>query len=193
MRKIILILALSCLVATAAHGQIIAIKTNVLEYAALSPNLGIEVGLARRLSLDVRAGYSDASFWSQQAIYGKNKQLANTTGSVEFRYWLCGKFNGNFFGVHGLYSTYDAKGMNIPLLFDREFRYKGTAYGGGVSWGYHWMWSKRWGLEFNLGAGVAVMTYDKYDIGAPTVSTGRFQKTYFGPTRAGVTLVLLLK
>ena len=192
MKKIIPVLVLFCLVATATQGQIIAIKTNLLEYAALTPNLGVEVGVARRLSIDARVGYSDASFWQTQALYGRDKQLTNTTGSMELRYWLCGKFNGNFFGVHGLYSLYDARGMNIPLLFDKAYRYKGTAYGGGISWGYHWMWSKRWGLEFNLGAGVAMMTYDKYDIKTPLVSTGRFQKTYFGPTKAGVTLVFIL-
>ena len=191
MKRLLLLTVATFAVTVFAKAQVVAIKTNFLENAALTPNLGLELGLGRKYTLDMRAGYSDVSFW-QSVFPDKDKQLVNATGSAELRYWFCGKFNSHFLGVHALYSRYDVKGLDIPLLFDRDHRFDGTAYGGGVSWGYHWMWSKRWGLEFNLGAGFAILNYDKYDCGTCDL-VGRFQKTYFGPTRAGITLVLLLK
>ena len=173
--------------AAKAGAQQVAIKTNLLEDAALlAPNLGLEFGLSRHFSIDVRGGINQ---WSD-IVSTTTKSMNHWVLSGELRGWLCEKFNGTFFGVYAHYADYNVGDWKVPLVFDKEFRFDGTAYGGGVSWGYHWMWAKRWGLEFNLGVGYSLLTYDKYD---KTGKLGRFQKSYFGPSRAGITLVFLLK
>ena len=67
--------------------------------------------------------------------------------------------------------------MDIPLLFEKEYRYEGIAVGGGLTYGYFMPFSKRWGAEFTDG------TY-KWSLpviivqgrGAKTVRTAKLQQ-----------------
>ena len=80
----------------------------------------------------------------------------------------------------------------IPLLFDKEYQYEGNAFGAGVSWGYHQMLGKRWGIEFNVGAGVALMNYDKFKCGRCGDLVDNYNKTYFGITSLGIKLAYVI-
>lgn len=190
MRRILLMLV--CLGSIAsARAQQVAVKTNLLYGAGtLTPNLGVEIGLGKRTTLDLRGSYNP---WNLKGSETDNKKLVHWIVQPEFRYWLCQKFNGHFFGVHALYAQYNVGGHDVPMLFDKEFRYEGNAIGGGISYGYHLMLGKRWGAEFNAGVGVAAMKYDKYDCPKCGDKVGTFDKTYFGPTKAGITLIYLIK
>ena len=55
-------------------------------------------------------------------------------------------FVGHFIGQHLTYAGYD--------LGSRTKRYKGHAYGFGVSYGYAWMLSKRWNVALEAGIGL---------------------------------------
>ena len=190
-----MVLLLAC--GWSLHAQKMAVKTNLLYGAGtLTPNLGVEFGLGKRTTLDISGGYNP---WNLDGTPTDNKKWVHYLVQPEFRYWLCERFNGHFFGVHGLFGEYNVGGIEIPSLFggdalmDKNFRYDGTVYGGGLSYGYNWMWSKRWGMEFTLGIGAAYFEYDKYgcDMCADQVGTG--SKFYFGPTKAGISLVFLIK
>ncbi len=173
-------------------GPKVALKTNLLYGGAtLTPNLGIEIGLGKKTTLDISAGYNP---WNLNGENNDNKKLVHYLIQPEFRWWLCERFNGHFFGVHGLFSHYNIAGHDIPLIdFEKQFRYEGYAYGGGVSYGYHWMLSKHWGLEFTIGVGAAYLKYDKYDCARCRDKIGTESKTYFGPTKAGINLVFIIK
>ena len=169
----------------------LAIKTNLLYAATLTPNLGGEIGLGKKTSLEFAGGINK---WNQDGSYEDNKKFAHWILKPEFRYWLCERFNGHFFGLHAFYSQYNIGGYNIPLLdFEKEYRYEGDAIGGGISYGYHWIWSKRWGMEFNIGVGVAYLDYTRSNCDKCSPPGGEFTKTYFGPTSAGIKLVYLIK
>ena len=71
----------------------IAIKTNALYWATSTPNLGLEIGLAKKLTLDISGNYNPWKF-------SDNKQLKHWLVQPELRYWLCERFNGSFFGLH---------------------------------------------------------------------------------------------
>lgn len=170
---------------------VLAVKTNLLYgAAALAPNLGVEIGLGKRTSLDLWGSYNP---WNLDGTEGDNKKLVHWIVKPEFRYWLCERFNGHFFGAHAFYWQYNVSGHDIPLLFDKPYRYEGNAYGAGLSYGYHWMIGKRWGVEFNVGGGVAFMRYDKYDCEKCGDKLGTFDKTYIGPTSAGIKLIFIIK
>ena len=62
------------------------------------------------------------------------------------RYWFYESFVGHFIGQHFTYVGYD--------LGSRTKRYKGHAYGFGVSYGYAWMLSKRWNIALEAGVGL---------------------------------------
>ncbi len=174
------------------HGRppFLAIKTNLVWAATLTPNLAAEIGLGRKTSIEISGGNNR---WNLDGDKNNNKKLVHWVIKPEFRYWLCERFNGHFFGVHAFYGKYNVSGYNIPLLFDKEYRYEGDAWGGGISYGYHWAFAKRWGAEFTAGVGAARMEYVKKDCEKCGNEIGRFNKTYFGPTSLGVKIVFVIK
>lgn len=174
-----------------AKGFDMAFKINMLYGAAtLTPNFGVEFGLGQRTTLDIAGGYNP---WNLNGKVGDNKKLVHWLVQPEFRYWFCERFNGQFIGAHALVSHYNVSGHKVPMMFDKQYRYQGMAYGAGVSYGYHLVLSRKFGLEFTAGVGVIAMNYDKYDCDKCAQKIGNFRKTYFGPTKAGITLVYMLK
>ncbi|MEG2866016.1 MAG: DUF3575 domain-containing protein, partial [Mucinivorans sp.] len=138
-RLIIAIFCLAWALPAAAQGTV-AVKTNLLYGAgAFTPNLGVEIGLGRRTTLDLSGGYN---WFNLDGKRDNNKKLVHFMVQPEFRYFLCEKFNGHFFGVHALYSEYNIGGHNLPMLFgqgSKDFRHQGWAAGAGVSYGYQLM------------------------------------------------------
>lgn len=170
---------------------LLKIKTNLLYGGvALAPNLSVEVGLGRRTSLEAMGSWNA---WHRKGTAESNRKLAHIVVKPEFRYWLCERFNGHYFGAHAFFWRYNVGSHDIPLLFEKEYRYDGRAVGAGLSYGYYWPWSQRWGMEFNIGAGVAFMKYDRYACDRCQSVERTYTKTYFGPTSAGIKLVFRIK
>jgi hypothetical protein len=191
-RKLFLLL----LVLAASGGEVFsqraAVKTNALHVAAAwTPNLAGEVRASDRLTIDFMAGYNP---WGLKGTEESNKKAVHLYLSPELRYWTCEPFNGHFFGVHAVGAMMNISQYDVPLLgLEKEYRYEGNAFGGGLSYGYHLPLSAAWGLEFTVGAGVLFMNYGKYDCPRCGEKIDDYTKTYFGPTRAGVSLVYILK
>ncbi len=168
-----------------------ALKTNLLYgLGTLTPNLRAEFGLGNRTSLEVGVSYN----WRN--LHGtteNNKKYVHGVTMFEFRYWLCQRLYGHFFGIHPFGGFFNVGGYNIPLLFEKQFRYEGTMFGAGLSYGYMLPLSTRWGVEFNVGVGVAQLKYDKYGCDKCDEREGTYRKMYFGPTRAGINLVFIIK
>lgn len=194
--KRLLILITLCLVGAigtvSAQGKV-GIKTNLLYGGyALTPNLGVEVGLGQRTTLDISGGYN---WFNLDGGKNNNKKMVHWLVQPEFRYFLCEKFNGHFFGVHALYSQYNIGGHNMPMLFGKgsdDFRHEGWAAGAGVSYGYQLMLGRSWNLEFNIGVGYAQLQYDKYACPKCGEKVGSETKHYFGPTKAGISLIWII-
>lgn len=188
-----IILLLSTALIASAQG-VVGIKTNLLYGAvAYTPNLGVEIGLGDRTTLDLAAGYNP---WKRENQNLDSKKLVHLMVQPEFRYYFCERFNGHFIGVHGLYSEYNIRNHNLPMLFgsdSKHNRFDGNAYGGGVSYGYQLLLGYHWNLEFEVGIGYAHLNYDKYDCQKCGVKVGNYTKNYFGPTKAGISLVFLIK
>lgn len=173
------------------YAQDISLKTNLLYgIGTLTPNAGAELSLGRWSTLDISVGYNP---WNLKGNKTDNKKFVHWLGEIEYRYWLCEKFNGHFFGIHGLGSQYNISQHHILSLFDAQYRYQGYALGGGVSYGYHLMLDKRWGIEFNIGAGVAFLNHGKYECRTCGEKIGNEKKTYWGPTKAGISLIYIIK
>lgn len=170
---------------------VLALKTNLLYAGAtLTPNLGVEVGLGPRSTFELSGSYNR---WHSEKDYDTSRKLAHLAVSAEYRMWLCERFNGHFFGVGGFYSFYNVGKNDVPIFFEKEYRYQGSAVGLGVSYGYHLMLSRRLGLEFTAGVGAVHMSYDKYECQSCGAYLGKIQKTYFAPTKLGISLVYIIK
>jgi hypothetical protein len=169
-----------------------AVKTNVLHaVVGLAPNLFGEAGLGRRTSIE--AGFA-RNGWNRNGIVGDNCKLIHGGPTIEFRYWTRERSSGHFFGAHTLWRFYNVGGHNIPLVgFERKYRYEGTAIGGGLSYGYALLLAPRWNVEFNVGVGAARMTYRKFCCDKCASLKATVARTYFGPTRAGISLSFIIE
>ncbi len=161
-----------------------AIKTNALYLATTTFNLGFEVSLSRKMSLDVSGNYNPWEF-------GNNKQIKHWLVQPELRYWLCERFNGHFFGIHGHYAEYNVSNLNIFGM--GNYRYEGNLYGGGISYGYQWLISKRWSMEAEIGVGYARLKYDKHECGHCGQKLGNYSKNYWGPTKVALNMIYVIK
>ena len=63
----------------------------------------------------------------------------------------------------------------------------------GISYGYSWILGKRWNIEATIGFGYAYSNYDKYDCATCGRFKGSQDKHYFGPTKAGISLIYIIK
>lgn len=85
-------------------------------------------------------------------------------------------------------------GVDIPIwklknLKDR--RYDGSAIGFGISYGYQWILSSRWGLEATLGIGYARFDYDIYSVEDGS-KIGENKKDYFGPSKGAISITYVI-
>ena len=185
------IISFVCLVVTAvsASGQL-AVKTNVIMDALAIPNIGAEVGLSKKLTLDVPVYYNP---WKQVMWKERDNKLFKLfMVQPELRYWLCDKFNGHFFGVHGMGGAYNTTGIDLPFTpFNdlADYRYKGHFYGGGISYGYQYILNRFWSIEATIGVGYAHVRYKKYPCESCPSVTDKGTENYFGPTRAALNLI----
>ncbi|MFI3328812.1 MAG: DUF3575 domain-containing protein [Rikenellaceae bacterium] len=172
-----------------------ALKTNVLYGAvAFAPNLAFEIGLGQKTTLDLSFGYN---WFNRDGRPGDNKKRVHYLIEPEFRYFFKERFNGHFMGVHGLFSQFNISKFEMPYLFGRgssEYRYEGIAFGGGISYGYQYQVNNWFAVEGTVGLGYARIMYDTYEHPrcGLLVDSGA-AKNYFGPTRAGVSLIFYLK
>lgn len=168
-----------------------AVKTNLLYgAAALTPNLAVEVALSPHSTVEL--SYSNNP-WNHDAKLPTNKKLLHGIAAAEYRYWLCERFEGHFFGANALYSQYNVSSHDVPSMFEKEYRYEGYAYGGGVTYGYALPIGRRWNVEFTAGVGVLQMEYDRYSCQTCDLDATAASKTWFGPTNLGINLVFLIK
>lgn len=176
-KKLIFLIAAATLISSAAGAQSVGVSTNALGWGALTPNIGVDVGLARHFTFEVDAGinpftYQDdrsSKFWAVQP---------------EFKYWPVEKFRGPSIGIHGTYGMYDF-GM-------KRYIYQGSMYGGGLSLNYAWMLGERWNLEAGVGGGLTRLDqtnmYERKDIYS---CYGPDMINKWGLTKAGITFTYL--
>lgn len=191
MKKLTVSLVLLLIPVAFLRAQDIAVKTNLLYDATTTLNLGVEIGLAEKWTLDISGNYNPWEF-------SNNRQLKHALLQPEARYWFCEKFNRHFVGVHAHGAIYNAGRLKLPFDIGddgiRENRYKGWLAGAGVSYGYHWIIDRRWSLEAAIGIGYAYLGYDKYRICEYCKEKkGHETDHYFGPTKVALSLIYLIK
>ena len=97
-----------CLFAsTLLYGQVVGIKTNVLMDITKTINLGAEIGLSKKSTLDLYANYNP---WEDS----NNKMFKMLAFQPEYRYWFCDCFNGHFIGIHAHGGIYQVAGIDMP-------------------------------------------------------------------------------
>lgn len=174
-KKIILFGVIICCFSR-LDAQNIALKTNLPVWLTATPNIGVELALDRKWTLDADVAYNP---WT----YKDDKKMKFWLVQPELRYWFCEKFEGHFVGVH-LHGAQYFGGF-------RERRYDGYLAGFGISYGYNWLLSPHWNIEATIGVGYARMWY-KESPRIPCIKCYTDQvRNYIGPTRFGLSIVYL--
>lgn len=165
------------------HAQHVGQKTNMLYWATGTPNASVEVALGRKVTIDLAAGYNPWDYTGSASM----RHWVVRTGP---RYWFCRSFQGHFIGVDALYGKYNIGNLPYPASM-QDFSYKGSVYGGSISYGYHFPVGRRWGLELTAGFGYLKTRYDKYSCDECVEVFGSYERTYLGPTKLGVSFVFM--
>jgi len=160
------------------------IKSNLLYDATTTMNLGIEFRTGAKTSFDIPLSYNP---W----VFSNNSKWTHILVQPEFRWWVRETFRGSFFGLHGHYAFYNTGGLPNPPFSEymNLHRFEGWLAGAGLSYGYRWNFNHRWALEATVGGGYAYLAYDRYPCAHCGEKMNSETKNYFGPTKAGVTLV----
>lgn len=193
MKRILQFLIISVLgIAQGVRAQDVALKTNLLYDAALSPNAGIEIGLAPKWTLDVTGQFN---LWT----LSHDRRWKHWAAQPEARYWFCDRFAGHFLGIHAHGGQYNIGGFDGKVNFlGTDFRkladtrYQGWFVGGGVSYGYAWILGQHWNLEAEIGVGYSYTRYDRFRCaGCGKKIETDMPHHYVGLTKAAVNLVYL--
>lgn len=189
MRKSILVLLFASIMQYVS-AQEIGIKTNLASDALLNANIGAEMRLSPKWSVDLSG---DFNFWD----LSHDRKWKHWTVMPEARYWLCDALGGHFFGAHLLGGEFNVGNLDLPFSFLgtdfrqlRDNRFQGWRAGVGIAYGYSWLLSKHWNLEAEIGIGYVYARYDRFECAdcGRKVESDRSHH-YFGPTKAAINLV----
>lgn len=189
MRKSILVLLFASIMQYVS-AQEIGIKTNLVSDALLNANIGAEMRLSPKWSIDLSG---DFNFWD----LSHDRKWKHWTVMPEARYWLCDALGGHFLGAHLLGGEFNVGNLNLPFSFLgsdfrqlRDNRFQGWRAGVGIAYGYSWLLSKHWNLEAEIGIGYVYARYDRFECAdcGRKVESNRSHH-YFGPTKAAINLV----
>jgi hypothetical protein len=178
MNKLCLGILLSVLTVSISYAQNLAVKSNLLYDLTGTLNVGGEYAITKNISAGLSLNWNGLAFGIKNATAPYDKMAwKHFLVQPEGRYWFRESFNGLFAGVHLSYMSYDIRRINISslfqkdrsdtrtiredLLFDRRYVYKGSAFGGGATVGYQLYLSPRLNVEFSLGFGMMMFSYDK--------------------------------
>ena len=176
--------------ASCRRRPLLALKTNLLFDAALMPNVEIEVPVGKRWSVNGEYAFP----WWQ---FDRGKYCMQVLmGGLEGRYWLGSSksredrevLTGHFLGLYAGGGKYD--------LQWGEKGYQGEFFiAAGVSYGWATRIARHLHLEFNIGIGLLRTDYRHYHA-RDNYQTLLWQEngkyTWFGPTKAKISLVWLL-
>lgn len=192
LRRLILVAAMTLPLAFTMSAQKYGVKTNLLFDAALTPNIGVEMSVAKHWTIELD--------YQINAWNIKDHKLKHYVFTPEARWWYCEKFQGSFFAVHLLAGQYNVGNIhnNINFLgthysYLTKNRYEGWFVGAGLGYGYAWSLSKHWNIEAEIGLGCTFTRFDQYpacvSCGDKLVNNGKHYT--FGLTRLGVNLEYL--
>ena len=160
--------------------QELRLRSNLLPWLVTVPNIGAEyvIGDKWSLALDV---------WFCPWKLSDKFSVKTVAILPEGRWWLKSTRKGSFFNLH-----FNLAWFNVRA---NDYRYQDRGrplLGAGIGYGYRLELNKRWGFEFEIGAGMANMKYDRfYNVDNGALKDTRVS-TYWGIDRAAISVVYYL-
>ncbi|MEY8686085.1 DUF3575 domain-containing protein [Bacteroides sp. AN502(2024)] len=176
----LLVFLLCLLVPKCSMAQSYSVRTNLAGLATGNLNMEGSMLFSMRWSAHLPIQYNPFNLW-------RDAKLKNITLAPGIRYWARESYAGGyFFGLHGIFSLYNAGGV-----FRHRYRYEGSAWGGGISAGWVRPLSRRWNLEFELGGGIVWTDWERFQCVHCGKRVGKGKGVRLVPTRTAINLVYL--
>ena len=139
MKKLLCVAVVILLLAFEGNAQRIAVSSDVLKWATLSPNVGVELAFSRHHAF---------SFSAATCPFRASDRLSVTHLTVipEYKYWLNMPFYGHYVGANLLYSSYKATGSS--------YSGSGNIIAACADYGYSFILGKRWNIVPFAGLGM---------------------------------------
>lgn len=167
--------------ANSIKAQLVSVKTNALHWATMAPNLGFEIVLGERSTVNFHA-----TGWYK--TYGMN--IKGWLIAPEYRFWLSGRpLTREYIGLSVLAINYTDKAG----IFSEGNCSIGDALGAGITGGYVFNLSERWNLELSAGAGVVAVRSKQYKKGTTMPEHADPIKYKVIPINLGVTFSYIIK
>lgn len=192
LKQYVFLLSLLLFCSPFVKAQDFALKSNLLYDATATINIGAEVGLSPRWTLDVSGNFNG---WTMS----HERRWKHWMLQPEARYWFCQRFGGHFLGMEAHGGQFNVGGLNNSIHFLgthvsrlSDERFQGWFVGGGVTYGYAWMLGRHWNLEAEIGLGYSYTRYDTYQcVGCGKKTEEDRHHNYYGPTKAALSLVYI--
>lgn len=178
-RKCITALLLACGFSVSA--QRIALKTNTIDWALMSPNLTLETRLSQRLTFDLGVA---GNMWDK-TLYSSDITLKNFRIMPELRYWFNRPMARHFVGLAVTGGTFDIQWHSR--------RYRGDILAAGVTYGYALVLGQHWNVEFSLGLGLGNLWGYKFRTDENQPEDRNLTKWTPVPIRTGISFSYIFK
>ena len=99
-------------------------------------------------------------------------------------------------GLHASYTLFNAGGVNLPFgLWPKleDQRVQGNEWAVGLGYGYHWILSRHWSLEAELGLGYSFADFDAYECRKCGDKLEERTTHRFVPTKLSVSFIYVFK
>ena len=140
-KYLVCMMAAALLSAQYVRAQRVAVSTDMLQWALVSPNLGFEIALSRHHAFAFSASTCPVKVSDRLSV-------SHLSVRPEYKYWLRMPYYGHYVGADMLYSSYEIGGS----LYTRA----GNLVAAGVNYGYSFIIGRRWNVVPHVGVGIGV-------------------------------------
>jgi hypothetical protein len=160
-----------------AKAQRIALKTNTIDWVALSPNMTLEARLSRRVSLQVGLAANPFTF----EVFNTNWKSFRV--EPELRYWFNRPMARHFIALSGTAAEFN--------FHHNSHYFMGDAVAAGLSYGYALVLGRHWNMEVEAGVGMAhVSAYDYHEVKPESKNHSQWHVV---PMRVGLSFAYVFK
>ena len=139
----------------------VALRTNLLYDATLSPNLGVDVRVDSAWTVGLLAGLNA---WDIDKT--ENKKWRHALFSLRARKYRDSLFYKGYFEGDLIYSHFNVGNTKIPFgLYKgaQDRRLQGDLFALGGKYGYSWIMARKWRIEAEAGVAVGYAWFKEYE------------------------------
>lgn len=164
-----------------------ALRTNLLYDATLSPNLGVDVRVDSLRTVGLLVGLNA---WD----IDKDKKWRHALFSLRARKYRDSLFHKGYYEADLIYSHYNVGNTKIPFgLYSavKDRRLQGDLVALGGKYGYSWILARNWRIEAEAGVAIGYAWFKEYDCDHCGTFLGNGDRIFLLP-QLGVNVVYII-